>query len=404
VLISDANLYKSVCPFEGARLSRAKKFAKGQLTSKTTDSVSIEIVAQATFWKGIHTYVRTFSTSQDRVAQQPAITKEVQSRYKTFYDARIKAAEGAGLRTIVNSRITADDYNNRITRLMNSVIIIGLSRFCLCNRFLRAQYKPNAPQVAKDTQWQQGTAVLNAWIGQCQNLVSATSLCKSYSVSSQDLSCAVLPDTKGCLPIFEKLYEDTLAPLKPKLPTGKFAGVADRVQLPKVPQWLIDANNQLTSDKLKKGPISPPIVQPLVAQPTQQKAPAPPSPPTLPAKIITPPTKPPVVQQTPVQPQQPQTPPPPPPPAQKPATPQQQQPVKPALSPLVIPKVPKKVKTQTPAPSTPTQQNQQTKQPSQPAQPSQPTQPKTQTPPPKVPLGPSVYVGAKKKITIFDQK
>jgi len=241
----------------------------------------------------------------------------------------------------------------------------------------------------------------------CKTIPAATDLCKKYKTTGKDLSCAILPDEKGCLPIFEKLYEQTLAPLKGKLSHGKDQGVKERKIEVVTPAWL--KNIQLEQEKTQPKKVQ--VVVPPVVAPKPVEAPK-----TVEQKVVVPPTPP-----TPVEApkQAPQTPPPTPkaPEPVKPTTPVPVKPVEPAkpkIAPLIVPKVPKKPKVvPTVAPTAvqpPTKASGSasasasgTASKVAPAPTPVPVIPPTQQPTLKVPTGPKEFVGQKKKIKIHNQ-
>jgi len=236
----------------------------------------------------------------------------------------------------------------KINSLINSTIIVGLSRKCLCNSFLKTQYNVNAPQSSADQQWDAGLTAFTQMMCSCKKSKAATRLCKAYTVTSADLSCAVLPSQTGCLPVFELVVEADITPLASKLPVSNESGPISRPVVIVEPEWL----KKIEKEEAKENGNGAPQNSPPVA-------------------------KTPVTPATPVS----QT------PAQTPATPST--PVQNTNTPLVIPKVPKKTKVTQPTtgkstPTTPT-----------------PVQP---TPVKAGPNGPNQFVGANKKINIFNQQ
>jgi hypothetical protein len=401
VVVLDTKLYNTVCPFEGSRLVRARSFVSKTLQSKNKDAIATEIVSQLAFWTGLQDYAKTFSKASDRLAAEKNLVKDLNAQYKAY---EVKRATGASLKAILANKVSATEYNTKIGKLVNSIVVVALSRKCLCNAFLRAQYKVSAPQSERDIQWAQGTVVFQNMMESCKKIPAATELCKKYKVSGKDLSCAVLANEKGCLPIYEKLYEETLKPLAPKLPTGQAKGPIVRESPIVEPQWL--KNIQL--EQAKENPVK--VQVPINKQPIIVEAPKKPTnpEPTKPVEPVKAPVQPPVQApvQTPTKPVQTPVEAPkvnsPPPTVPKPSDPKPVEPPKPKIAPLIVPKVPKKAK---PVVPTTTQLNSTPTAPKTPA-PVAPTVPAAPKPKeaPKVPVGPSQFVGQKKKINIFNQQ
>jgi hypothetical protein len=342
----------------------------------------------------------------DRVAAEKKILKDVTEQYKAFQARRIAGKPGEALKSILANKVDSAAYNKKVEKLIASIIVVALSRKCLCNSFLKDQYKPNAPQTEKDLQWTQGSIVLGSMMNSCKTIPAATDLCKKYKTTGKDLSCAVLPDEKGCLPIFEKLYETTLAPLKGKLSHGKDQGVKERKTEVVTPTWL--KNIQLEQEKAQPKKVQvvvPPVVTPKPVE----------SPKTVAPQVVVPPTTPKPVEAPKQAPQTPTTPKAPEP--VKPVTPVPVKPVEPAkpkIAPLIVPKVPKKPKVVTPvvptAVQTPTKASGSASASASASGTASkvtpvPVIPPTQQPNLKVPIpaGPKEFVGQKKKIKIHNQ-
>jgi hypothetical protein len=395
-------LFKVVCPYEGSRLVRARSFVAKTLTSKNKDSISVEIVSQLAFWTAIQDYAKTFSKASDRAAAEKTLVKDVSEQYKTYSARRLATKDGEALKKILANKSDSAAYAKKIEKLSNSIIVVALSRKCLCNAFLRSQYKPNAPQTEKDLQWTQGAIILGSMMNSCKSIPAATELCKAYKVTGKDLSCAVLPDEKGCTPIYEKLYADMIAPIKHKMSTGESQGVKERKITVEEPTWLKQIQLEQAKDKPKT--ITPPV-QPQIQKVEPPKTIEPPKPVEAPktvepAKPVEAPKQQPVSPPKPVEPAKPVI-------VQPPVKPE---PAKPKIAPLIVPKVPKKTKIETPQP---TQVKGSASNGSgstgsgstgSGSPPTQPVQPTPQQPALKVPTGPTQFVGQKKKINIFNQK
>jgi predicted nucleotidyltransferase len=213
---------------------------------------------------------------------------------------------------------------------------------------------------------------------------------------------AVLPDEKGCTPIYEKLYADMIAPIKHKMSTGESQGVKERKITVEEPTWLKQIQLEQAKDKPKT--ITPPV-QPQIQKVEPPKTIEPPKPVEAPktvepAKPVEAPKQQPVSPPKPVEPAKPVI-------VQPPVKPE---PAKPKIAPLIVPKVPKKTKIETPQP---TQVKGSASNGSgstgsgstgSGSPPTQPVQPTPQQPALKVPTGPTQFVGQKKKINIFNQK
>lgn len=248
-LIIDTVEYRKVCPFEGQKFHAAKAYIHKYLqTGPGADLITQEIFSQGKFWKKIIHFVTTFKnlkSASDRVnAQKDIIIPYITKQFNAYVENLKGTKKGARLLQIVRNPKLNLKFRTVVQRLSIAITTIGLARPCRCTSFVQNKYNPNGPQSEKDKVWNFALLTLQKWVDECKKLSNSPLICKQYKISSKDVSCAILPDTKGCLPVFSRLYQETISPLKNKLPTGVFHPIKQRKQNVVVPNWLTAIENE----------------------------------------------------------------------------------------------------------------------------------------------------------------